>query len=166
MWGQSKISSCCLCVWCTQIKRIRKQRESKIRNTNGGKLLDRVSCRILTNINDGAPLQKYVERLQVIRLMVVVLMIFFTCDKLFLVLWRVCPILWNEYGILGQKYIALLQESEMSLGWHSRSIVLGIECQRIIYLLQISGLMISTMKFTRGGLTLSHGGAGCILIFC
>ena len=70
-----------------------------------------------------------------IRLMVVVLMIFFTCDKLFLVLWRVCPILWNEYGILGQKYIALLQESEMSLGWHSGSIVLGIECQRIIYLL-------------------------------
>ena len=48
MWGQPKISSCCLCVWC-------KSKEL------GG--LGRASFRILSNINDGATLRKYVERL-------------------------------------------------------------------------------------------------------
>ena len=62
-WDQSKISSCCLCVWCKS-REIKWQGESKI--TNGGellrkpssyrKLLDRAAFRILSNINDDVPL--------------------------------------------------------------------------------------------------------------
>ena len=92
------------------IRRIRRQWKSKILNINGGmllhrpsssyrKLLDRVTFRILSKINDGAPLRKYVMRLYGIRLMLVVLMVFFTCGELVLVLREVCPILRNGYGI-------------------------------------------------------------------
>ena len=63
--------------------------------------------------------------------MVVVLMVFFMCGELVLVLWGVCLILRNGYGILGQNYVALLQKSEMSSGLHSRNIVLGMHCCRI-----------------------------------
>ena len=78
-WSKSKISSYCFClVW---IKRFRSLRECKITNTNGGtllhrpfssyrKLLDWVGFRILSNINNGAPLRKYVEHLWMIGLMV------------------------------------------------------------------------------------------------
>ena len=73
VWSQPKISSCCLCVWCKS-KELKRQGEYKIPNTNGGKLLRRfsssyrklletVAFRILSNINDGSPLQKHVERL-------------------------------------------------------------------------------------------------------
>ena len=46
-WGQSKIYSCCFYVWC-KLKRINRQRESKIPNTNGGKLLCRPSTTRIT----------------------------------------------------------------------------------------------------------------------
>ena len=49
------------------------------------KLLERVAHGILSNINDGATVRKYVERLQMIGLMVVMLMIFFKCGELVLV---------------------------------------------------------------------------------
>ena len=73
MWSQPKISSCCLCVWYKS-KELGGKGGYKIPNTNGGKLLRRfsftygklletVAFRILSNINDGGPLQKHVERL-------------------------------------------------------------------------------------------------------
>ena len=43
-----------------------------------------------------------------------------------LLLWGVGAILGNGYGIEGQNYVALLQGSEMSAGFHYRSFVLGI----------------------------------------
>ena len=63
-----------LSLYLVLIKRIRRQGEYKIPNINGGKLLrrfsssyrkllDRVIFRILSNINGGATLRKYVERL-------------------------------------------------------------------------------------------------------
>ena len=51
-----------------------------------------------------------------------------------LVLWGVCCILRNEYGIYGQNYVALLKESKMSAGLHSGNLILVIECCRIITL--------------------------------
>ena len=45
-----------------------------------------------------------------IGLMVVILMVFYTCGEL--VLRVVGPISRNGYGIYGQNYVALLQESE------------------------------------------------------
>ena len=66
-----------------------------LRFTNGGellrrpssyrKLLGRVAFRTLLDINDGAPLWKYVERLEVIGLMVVILMVFFSCNGVVLI---------------------------------------------------------------------------------
>ena len=50
-----------------------------------------------------------------------------------LVLWGVGAILENEYGIQGQNYVALLQGSDMSAGFHSRNLILGI-CFRLIML--------------------------------
>lgn len=84
-----------LLLYMMQIKKIRKQREYKIPSTNGGKLLrkssssfekllERVTFTILSNINDGASLRKYVGHLGITGLMVVVLIIFFTCGKLVL----------------------------------------------------------------------------------
>ena len=49
------------------------------------KLLEIVAYAILSNINDGATLRKYVERLWLIELMVVMLMLFFSCGELLLV---------------------------------------------------------------------------------
>ena len=74
--------------------------EYKIPNTNSSKLLrkassssekllNRVTCRILSNINKSASLRTYVECLDVTGLVLVVSMIFFTCDELLLVLWVV-----------------------------------------------------------------------------
>ena len=63
-----------------------------------------------------------------IGLMVVLLMVFFMCDELVLVLSGVGPILKNGCGIRGQNYVALFQESEMSAGLHSRNLILGLEC--------------------------------------
>ena len=45
-----------------------------------------------------------------------------------LVLWEDAAILGSGYGIQGQNYVALLQGSEMSAGFHSRNLILGIEC--------------------------------------
>ena len=53
------------------------------------KLLNRVTCRILSNINNSASLRTYVECLDVTGLVLVVSMVFFTCGELFLVLWVV-----------------------------------------------------------------------------
>ena len=44
MWGQSKISSCCLCDWCVS-REMGGKGESKITNTNRGKLLCSPSSR-------------------------------------------------------------------------------------------------------------------------
>ena len=101
--------------------------ESEIPNTNGGellhrpsnsyrKLLDRVAFRILSNINGEAPQWKDVECLYVTGLMMAMLMVFFTCDKLGLVLCGVGPILRNGCGYWGKNYVALFQGSEMSAG--------------------------------------------------
>ena len=62
-----------------------------------------------------------------IGLMVVMLMVLFTCDKLVLVLWGVGPILTNECRIWGQNYVALFQDNEMSAWLHSRNLILGLE---------------------------------------
>ena len=43
-----------------------------------------------------------------------------------LVLWAVNTILGNGYGIQGQNYVALLQGSEMTAGFHFRNLILGI----------------------------------------
>ena len=43
-----------------------------------------------------------------------------------LVLWAVKAILGNGYGIQGQNYVALLQGSEMTAGFHFRNLILGI----------------------------------------
>ena len=51
-----------------------------------------------------------------IGLMTAMLMVFFTCDELSLVLLGVGPILKNVCGHLGQSYVALFQGSEMSAG--------------------------------------------------
>ena len=53
-----------------------------------------------------------------IGLMVVMLMIFFTCGELVLVLWGVGPVLRNGYRTYGQNDVALLKGSEMSAGLH------------------------------------------------
>ena len=42
-----------------------------------------------------------------IKLMVIMIMVSFTCDKLVLVLWRVGPILKNESRIWRENYVAL-----------------------------------------------------------
>ena len=55
--------------------------------------LFRITFRILSNINDRAYLQKYMECLEIIKLMVVVFMLFFTCGGLILFLWGVVLIL-------------------------------------------------------------------------
>ena len=66
-----------------------------IPNINGGKLLrrfsssyrkllNRVAFRILSNINDGAILRKYLEHLKMIGLMMVILMVFYTYGELVL----------------------------------------------------------------------------------
>ena len=49
------------------------------------KLLERVAYGILSNIKDGTTLRKYVERLYMIGLMVVMSIIFFKCGELVLV---------------------------------------------------------------------------------
>ena len=51
-----------------------------------------------------------------IGLMVALLMAFFMCDELSLVLWGVGAILRNECGHREQNYVALFQGSEMSAG--------------------------------------------------
>ena len=51
--------------------------------------MDRLTFRILSNINDGASLGKYVKRLEITGLIVVVLMVFFTCGELVLFIWGV-----------------------------------------------------------------------------
>ena len=43
-----------------------------------------------------------------------------------LVLWEVAAILGNAYGIKRQNYVALLQGSEMSAGFHYRNFILCI----------------------------------------
>ena len=63
-----------------------------------------------------------------IGLMLVMLMVFFTCDELVLVLRGVGPILRNGCGIWGQNYIALFQENKMSAGLHSRNLILSLKC--------------------------------------
>ena len=62
-----------------------------------------------------------------IGLMMVVLMVFITCDELFLVLWGVGPIMRNGYEMWGQNYVALFQKNEMLAGLHFRNLILGLE---------------------------------------
>ena len=75
MLGQPVISSCCLCVRCKSRELgdgVGVAGESKIPGNNGGqllcspsnsyrKILDRLTFRILSNINDKALQSKYVE---------------------------------------------------------------------------------------------------------
>ena len=64
-WGHSKISCSCFCVWC-------ESRELGSRECSRFHLVfpvakissDRVTLKILSNINDGAPLQKQLMRLR------------------------------------------------------------------------------------------------------
>ena len=72
MWGQPKTSSCCLCVWCKS-----KELGGRGSTRSPTSMVESfsvdflpaiesywtVAFRILSNINDGAPLRKYVERL-------------------------------------------------------------------------------------------------------
>ena len=67
-WGQSKISSCCLYAWCKSKEMGRREsprlyNDGELLHTPSSyrKLLDRGTFRILLNINNGAPLWKYVE---------------------------------------------------------------------------------------------------------
>ena len=70
-YGQSKISSCCLCVWCKSTEMgvgggpegggrrspiFINDGELLHRPSSYRKLLDRDAFRILSNINDGVPL--------------------------------------------------------------------------------------------------------------
>ena len=48
--------------------------------------------------------------------------------------WGVDAILGNGYGILGQNYVALFQQSEKSAGFHSRNLILSIQCFSLIML--------------------------------
>ena len=58
--------------------------------------------------------------------LMVVLLMFFWMESMVLLLWGVDAILGNGYGIRGQNYVALLQGSEMSAGFHYRSLILGM----------------------------------------
>ena len=68
-WSQSKISSCCLCVQCKSrgIRRgggqcnIHQWWRASPQTFQLQKIIGRVAFRILSNINDGVPLGKYVE---------------------------------------------------------------------------------------------------------
>ena len=120
--------------------------ESKIPGNNGGqllcspsnsyrKILDRLTFRILSNINDKALQSKYVEHFQVMGLMVAMLVVFFMCDELGLVLWGVVHILRNGCGHQDQNQVALFQGSEMSAWQHSQNLILGIQCCRVSILI-------------------------------
>ena len=85
-------------------KRIRRQRESKIPLCNPP-LVENfsshvVTFRILSNINDEAPLRKQQTGL-------------------------------TRWLFRDKRYVVLLQASEMSAGWHSISLILGMHCCRI-----------------------------------
>ena len=67
-----------------------------------------------------------------IGLMVVWLKGFFGIVSMVLVLWEVAAILGNACGIKRQNYVALLQGSEMSAGFHYRNFILCISCFRLI----------------------------------
>ena len=36
--------------------------------------------------------------------------------------------------VFSNEYVALLQESKMSAGWHSENLILGQDCYRVPYL--------------------------------
>ena len=59
-------------------------------------------------------------------LMVVLLTFHSRMMSMVLVLWEVAAIPRNGYGNQGQNCVALLQGSEMSAGFHSRNLILGI----------------------------------------
>ena len=58
--------------------------------------------------------------------LMVVLLTFFWMESMVLLLWVVDAILGDRYEIYGQNYVALLQGSEMSAGFHYRGLKLGI----------------------------------------
>ena len=62
-----------------------------------------------------------------IGIMVVMLVVFFTCDELVLVLWGVDPFLRNGCGIWEQNYVAFFQKNKMPAWLHSRNSILGLE---------------------------------------
>ena len=70
-----------------------------------------------------------------IGLMVAMLMVFFTCDELGLVLWGVDLILRNGYGHQVPNYVALFLGSEMTGGLYSQNLILGIQCCRVTMLI-------------------------------
>ena len=51
-----------------------------------------------------------------------------------LVLLGVDPVLRSRCGIEWKKYVALFQVSKISAGWHSRNLMLAIDCSRIVTL--------------------------------
>ena len=71
MWGQPKISSCCLCVWCKS-KELGGSPSTRFPTSmvesfsadfvSAVESYWTVAFRILPNINDGAPVRKYMER--------------------------------------------------------------------------------------------------------
>ena len=98
IWGQPKTSSCCLCVWCKNQEAGESTRlPTSMMESFSADFLSAMESywtfRILPNINDGATLRKYVERLQMIALMMVILMVFYTYGEL--ILRGVDPILGN-----------------------------------------------------------------------
>ena len=47
----------------------------------------------------------------------------FLHGKYGLILWEVAAILGNDCGIQGQNYVAWLQESKMSVGFHCKNLI-------------------------------------------
>ena len=64
-WGQSKISSSCICVWCEsgELRRRRSSRFPCVTPVVETFSIDRVTFRIPSNINDGTPLRKQLTAL-------------------------------------------------------------------------------------------------------
>ena len=59
------------------------------------------------------------------------------------------PILRNVYGIYIQNYVALFPESEMWAGFHSRALIFGIKCFRIILsLCELVAKWLVQLEFT------------------
>ena len=74
-----------------------------------------------------------VERLWVIG-PVVVMLSYSPVVHVVLVLLGVDPVLRSRCGIEWKKYVALFQVSKISAGWHSRNLILAIDCSRIVTL--------------------------------
>ena len=103
MWGQPKTSSCCLCVWCKS-KELQGREEVQDSQHQWWKASPQIFFQLWKVIGQSHiqnfvkhqrhfTLRKYVERLQMIALMMVILMVFYTYGEL--ILRGVDPILGN-----------------------------------------------------------------------